>query len=856
MTTEARHRAPGALANLPIGPRIGLGFSLVLIALIAVTLIDHMGLQHSNEQFRRSEWLTAQTDTILDIELRMTDLQRRVLAFTYSGYSGIVIRVRGLVTELRQRMEEVNDNLDNPEQRQLLTRMLELFELYAHNFDRAVEERKRHDRWTDEGLTPLNARAVVLIQRLQQTLKREDPAIGATLTFGLEDLLLAHQDALAFQNTPDSTLMQSALARLNAFEAHLKQVAQSAQDSGQTQSIEELNALAEQYRTAFFGMVRSTRAYLFLIYVVMAGEAAELDRLADTLRDCTLAQQSELRRKMDQDIRTARNITLSLSGLTILLTAALSWRIARGITRPLILMSNTLTQLSEGQMDAEIPYGDRADEIGAMAKAANIFREEVGKKQRAEAANRAKSLFLAHMSHELRTPLNAILGFSELIAHMPSTPSEQHGYLRIINHSGNHLLDMINDILDMSKIEAGQFEAQIAQVDLRQLLDDVTSMFALKAEQKGLDFRIECSAEVPRAIQTDAGKLRQILINLLGNAIKFTDRGHIRATISVEHSESDPPTLLCEIKDSGRGIPPDRLASIFEPFVQIDTSEREGTGLGLAISKRFATLLGGSIEVESAVGTGSHFHLRLPLDIAEHVPASPSTQTEFLPMAQPEPNQPAYRILNVEDNANNRLLLETLLKAAGLDLRTATNGAEGVEAFRQWHPDLVLMDIRMPVMDGLEATRRIRALPGGKTCRIVAITASSLSAEREQILSADFDGFMSKPYRNRDVQSLLEQHLGLKFQEQDNNCETFNTESGSHLTLPKDLHSLLTEPLILGDAKRIEAALDNIEPKHPAVAAMLRDWAADYQYQRILSWLDDDNDSGRTHNGGHHPDRG
>jgi len=854
MTDETRHPFAGPLAKLSIGPRIGLGFGLVVIALIAVTLIDHMRLEHSNEQFRRSEWLTSQTDKILDIELRMTDLQRRVLAFTYSGYSGIVIRVRGLVIELRQRMEEVNNTLDNPKQRQLLTRMLELFELYAHNFERAVEERKRHDRWTDEGLTPLNARAVILIQRLRETPTRGDPAIGTVLSVGLEELLLAHQDALAFKNSPDSLLMQSALAHLNAFEAHLKQIAQILRDSGQTQSIEELSRLGEQYRTAFFGMVRSTRAYLFLIYVVMAGEAAELDRLADTLKDLTLAQQSELRRKTDQDIRTARDITLGLSGLTILLTAVLSWRIARGITRPLILMSDTLTRLSEGHMDAEIPYGDRADEIGAMAKAANIFREEVGKKQRAEAANRAKSLFLAHMSHELRTPLNAILGFSELIAHMPSTPNEQLDYLRTINRSGSHLLNMINDILDMSKIEAGQFEAQVTRVDLWQLLDDVTSMFALKADQKGLDFRLERAGEVPRVIQTDAGKLRQILINLLGNAIKFTDHGQVRAAIAVEHSESDPPTLLCEIEDSGSGIPPDRLASIFEPFVQIDTSEREGTGLGLAISNRFAALLGGSIEVESAVDTGSRFSLRLPIDIAKHAPLS--TPAEFLPMAQPEPNQPAYRILNVEDNANNRLLLETLLKTTGLGLRTATNGAEGVEAFRQWHPDLVLMDIRMPVMDGLEATRRIRALPGGKTCRIVAITASSLSAEREQILSVDFDGFMSKPYRNRDVQSLLEQHLGLKFKKQDNNSEKCNAQSGSHLTLPKDLHSLLTEPLILGDAKRIEAALGNIEPSYPAVAAMLREWAADYQYQRILSWLDDDNDSGRTHNGGHHPDRG
>ncbi len=614
---------------------------------------------------------------------------------------------------------------------------------------------------------------------------------------------------------------------------------QKIQDDDQRERIQDVLTLSRDYRAALSGMAQSTRTYLHLIYVVMAGEAAELDRLAQTLKERTLKQQAEIRSSLSRDNRLIRNFTFLVSALAVWLATLLSWRITRGITLPLLAMTRTLTDLTHGRMDAEIPYRDRTDEIGAMAQAADIFREEVGKKERAEAANRAKSLFLAHMSHELRTPLNAILGFSQLMARMPDTPQDQQRYLTIINASGSHLLTMINDILDLSKIEAGQFNIDITAFDLWRLLDEVASLFSLRADHQGLDFLLERAPNLFRVIRTDPSKLRQILINLLGNALKFTEQGQIRMRVHGEQPSQETRRLVIEIEDSGPGIPPEKLPSIFAPFVQAGPDHQDGTGLGLAICKRFIDMLGGAIRVESEVGRGSRFRFWLPVEIAEDTEVEPLENAARGRLAL-EPGQPNYRILNVEDNANNRLLLATILKPLGLDVREASNGAEGVRLFETWRPDLIWMDIRMPVMDGREATRRIRALPGGDSCKIIAITASTFTEERARILAAGFDDFLSKPYRDRDIHRLLGRHLNLRFHDEERPSAAKLMTASSAIEIPENLASLLRDAIILGDSERIEALLRGIDERYPAAAAMLQAWVADYQYDRILRWLEDD----------------
>ncbi|NEQ96402.1 MAG: response regulator [Cyanothece sp. SIO2G6] len=361
-------------------------------------------------------------------------------------------------------------------------------------------------------------------------------------------------------------------------------------------------------------------------------------------------------------------------------------------------------------------------------------------KERAESANRAKSEFLANMSHELRTPLNSIIGFAQLLSNDISIPSEQQQRLRIINRSGEHLLSLINNILEMSKIEAGQTPVNATYFDLPAIIQEMQDMFCLKVQDKGLEFAIEYPSNLPKNVYCDKGKLRQILINLLGNAVKFTEKGGVLLRANVTHvpmathaprntednvsdnegsnevnNEVNNETdgflhhLHLDVEDTGPGIAPDELERLFIPFEQTHSGRKagQGTGLGLSITHKFIILMGGAIATTSTVGQGTQFHLSLPIQLTDrdHV-QNQETQGTIVGLA---PGQPAYRILVVDDELDNWLLLSALLTPVGFLVQQASNGREAVDAYQAWKPHLIWMDLRMPEMDGYEATRQIRA---------------------------------------------------------------------------------------------------------------------------------------------------
>ncbi len=335
-------------------------------------------------------------------------------------------------------------------------------------------------------------------------------------------------------------------------------------------------------------------------------------------------------------------------------------------------------------------------------------------KARAEAANRAKSSFLANMSHELRTPLNAVLGFSRLLKNDPDVTPPQQETLDIIVRSGEHLLNLINNVLDMAKIESGQVALKESEVDLHRLLHEMQSLMGVGAVEKGLRFALEHDPDLPRFVAVDAGKLRQVLLNLLGNAIKYTDSGGVklRARLASIHG-SEKANVRFEVEDSGPGISQEDCQRIFFPFVQLgdQAPAQAGTGLGLAICKQYVELMGGQIGVTSQPGKGSVFYFEIPVSILPSVAERDELKhRRILGLAE---GQPRHRLLIVEDQPENRLLLRRLLAPLGFELREAANGQEAVALFEQWHPDLIWMDIRMPVMDGLEAVRRIRATQAG-----------------------------------------------------------------------------------------------------------------------------------------------
>lgn len=505
-----------------------------------------------------------------------------------------------------------------------------------------------------------------------------------------------------------------------------------------------------------------------------------------------------------------------------------------------------------------------ASRIGIAIAQANLLAQakqrqvEIEAARRAaEEANQAKSQFLANMSHELRTPLNAILGFSQLMIRQGSLNDEQHHHLGIIQNSGEHLLQLINEILDMSKIEAGHIQLNPTQFDLYHLLESLEGMFHLRASQKLIQLQVHRSPNLPQFIETDEGKLRQVLMNLLSNAIKFTDKGQVnlrlcRVTPDIEALETRPPSfhLFIEVEDTGPGIAPEDLETIFEAFVQTDLSSHHqtGTGLGLAISQKFVQMMGGQLEVDSTLGCGSRFYFSLPIiDVHPSQVTRVQAQTRqrrVISLAEDEPN---YRILVVEDRWESRQLLVELLKSVGFQVREAENGQEAIEQWQAWHPHLIWMDMRMPQMSGYEATEWIKAHLEGQATVIIALTASALENEKSVILSAGCDDFVRKPFRESTIFEKIAYYLGVQYDYEDSSIAPKPASDSGLLSEAEMLDCLsqlgqawrqrLKDAVELADEDLILQLLQTLPDEQAPLRQTIRKLVEEFQYGTLLDRL-------------------
>jgi signal transduction histidine kinase/CheY-like chemotaxis protein len=505
-----------------------------------------------------------------------------------------------------------------------------------------------------------------------------------------------------------------------------------------------------------------------------------------------------------------------------------------------ILASNLVSLIERARLFEEVSAA--RGELEARAQ------ELSAANRRLQELDRVKSEFLANMSHELRTPLNAILGFAQLLERSRTFPSEHRQSLQVISDSGEHLLSMINDILDMSKIEAGRIALAPTDYDLHRMLEGVEAMMRVRAEAKGLQLRFTRSVDVPQCVRSDERKLRQILINLLSNAIKFTEAGEIAVRVtnaSAGNGDADAShTLHFEVLDSGVGIAPDEIDALFEPFTQTKSGRQaqQGTGLGLPISRKFVQMMGGDLAVRSQVGEGTTFAFDIRVDVADQ--ASVAVVQSTRRVVGLAPGEPRYRVLIVDDRAENRLLVRQLLGGVGFEVQEAADGQQAVARCQTWQPHLVFMDLRMPVMDGYEATRQIRDMPQGQATVIVALTASAFDEDRTLTLAAGCDDYLRKPFREEELFAALARHLGAKYVYEDEKApsEEEPDRAAGDAALSQAMASVPADWMAdLYDAARRargDLVLDlasRVETQHPGVTQALTHMVDAFRFDTILA---------------------
>jgi len=490
---------------------------------------------------------------------------------------------------------------------------------------------------------------------------------------------------------------------------------------------------------------------------------------------------------------------------------------------------------------SKLPFFDKNGEVIGIVGTSDDITErketELKLKRATEdaiEANLSKSTFLSNMSHEIRTPMNAILGYSQLLQEDNNLTKTQQESLRTINKSGEHLLELINDILDMSKIEAGRITLNPSDFNFIELLKEVEQLFKIKAEQKNIDLSFIITKNVPKAIYADESKIKQVVINLLGNALKFTLSGSVKLTIVKFENNK----LQIKVKDSGKGILKEEQDAIFKPFEQAKNGRHAegGTGLGLAISKKFANLMEGDITVESEFEKGSEFTFTFTyLEGNERVLKTIEDELQVISLS---PEMKGLKVAIVDDRFENRDILFKKLDPLGFDTRMANDGQEAVELYKEWKPDIILMDVVMPVMNGVEATRQILKLTGGHDVKIFVVSASALESEQKEIMEIGATVFIKKPVIFNLLLAEMHNKAGIKFIYKEKEDKELSNNSDSSLDVPERLKVKLLDAAAEGDFMLLQDLLEILEKETNKTFEIIENYINEMEFEAIVNWLE------------------
>jgi len=838
-------------SQITLGAKIGAGFFILLLITGAVTYIGYASLHTLVHRF---EHVDAIGELVRQVGI-LRQYEKEFIA-TQDRHAADIIFME-LVPVVRADIERVPAQY-RERLRHSLQRYADTFQAYVNS-----EEQK--------AAVSINMQtdASKMLALVQQSAGHIDTAHDI-ITYILRARLY-EREYLLTQRTADAdaagAMMQAAITRIND------------QKTGITQ-VEE--------RLAINAMLRAAQRYLESLHDVTSLVAAQQ---ANT--DAMLASANQI----DTDVREARNEQRALmnrlkttaysllfigASIAILIGLVASMLITRAIVAPLHALEKTARKIAAGDYAAQVEI-HTSDEIGSLAHTFNAMtaklkgyhehlehvvaqrtaelhraiRELEDAKADAEQANQAKSVYLANMSHELRTPLNAILGLTQIMARHSGLPPEEQENLAIIQRSGDHLLTLINQVLDLAKIESGRITVNEQTFDLHGLLEDIHNMFAMKARQTGLSLSVEYAPDVPRYVCTDEVKLRQVLINVLSNAIKFTQTGGVAVRVSSQQSAVSsgetktanchlpPATVFFEIEDTGVGIAPEEMAHLFEAFGQTAAGRhtQEGSGLGLLISRKFVHLMQGDMAVTSEPGRGTIVRFDIQAEVIE-APDSEQPQPVRHAVAI-APGQPRYRLLIVDDSSDNRIVLRKLLTPFGFEVREAVNGQDAIGIWNEWEPHLIWMDLRMPVMSGYDAVHQIRtAEHGHERSVIIAMSASVFEEERATALAKGCTDFLRKPFRDDEVLALLHTHLGVQFvyaEPTDQRLQTGMEAQETEATLAR-LHEVspalliqLEEAAICCSIDQVEQVITDIRRDQPALADLLMSFVREFDYEGILT---------------------